>query len=88
MLVLLDDGRGPLDFKTQLDVFLGRTRPTRSTDSDGSGNYLMIGTGSQILRRLGVGKMRLLSSPWKFSALSGFDLEVVELLSGDAPETD
>lgn len=88
VLVLLDDGRGPLDFKTQLDVFLGRTRPTRSTDSDGSGNYLMIGTGSQILRRLGVGKMRLLSSPWKFSALSGFDLEVVELLSGDAPETD
>ncbi|WP_227368597.1 bifunctional 3,4-dihydroxy-2-butanone-4-phosphate synthase/GTP cyclohydrolase II [Halomonas sp. M20] len=85
VLVLLDDGRGPMDFKTQLDVFLGRTRMPRSTDSDGSGNYLMIGTGSQILRRLGVGKMRLLSSPWKFSALSGFDLEVVELLSGDEP---
>nr|WP_298415426.1 bifunctional 3,4-dihydroxy-2-butanone-4-phosphate synthase/GTP cyclohydrolase II [uncultured Halomonas sp.] len=88
VLVLLDDGRGPLDFKTQLDAFLGRTRMPRSTDSDGSGNYLMIGTGSQILRRLGVGKMRLLSSPWKFSALSGFDLEVVELLSGDIPGTE
>ncbi|SHE36309.1 GTP cyclohydrolase II /3,4-dihydroxy-2-butanone 4-phosphate synthase [Modicisalibacter ilicicola DSM 19980] len=87
VLVLLDDGRVPLDFKTQLDVFLGRTRTPRSTDSDGSGNYLMIGTGSQILRQLGVGQMRLLSSPWKFSALSGFDLEVVERLGSDTVES-
>ena len=88
VLVLLDDGRGPIDFKTQLDAFLGRTRMPRSSDSDGAGNYLMIGTGSQILRQLGVGQMRLLSSPWKFSALSGFDLEVVERLGGDTAESD
>ena len=40
--------------------------------------YLTVGTGSQILRHAGVGQMRLLSAPMKFSALSGFDLEVVE----------
>ena len=37
-----------------------------------------IGSGSQILRDLGVSKMRLLSSPMRFNALSGFDLEITE----------
>ncbi|PCI74475.1 MAG: 3,4-dihydroxy-2-butanone-4-phosphate synthase [SAR86 cluster bacterium] len=45
-----------------------------------SGSDLTIGTGSQILRDLGVGKMRLLSFPAKFNAISGFDLEVVEFV--------
>lgn len=80
VFVLIDDGRPHQDLKDQLDIFLDRVRQPRSSDSDGAGNYLTIGTGSQILRFLGVGKMRLLSSPWKFSALSGFDLEVVERL--------
>ncbi|WNL40161.1 bifunctional 3,4-dihydroxy-2-butanone-4-phosphate synthase/GTP cyclohydrolase II [Halomonas sp. PAMB 3264] len=83
VLVLIDEGHPAQDLKDQLDIFLGRVQPPRTSDSDGSGNYLTIGTGSQILRHLGVGKMRLLSSPWKFSALSGFDLEVVELVSPD-----
>ena len=86
VFVLLDDGRTALDFKSQLDIFLERKRAPRTSDSDGAGNYLTIGTGSQILRQLGVGKMRLLSSPWKFSALSGFDLEVVERLGGDTAD--
>ncbi|PKG54749.1 bifunctional 3,4-dihydroxy-2-butanone-4-phosphate synthase/GTP cyclohydrolase II [Halomonas sp. MES3-P3E] len=80
VFVLIDDGRPHQDLKDQLDIFLDRIRQPRTSDSDGAGNYLTIGTGSQILRYLGVGKMRLLSSPWKFSALSGFDLEVVERL--------
>ena len=42
--------------------------------------YSSIGVGSQILRDLGVRKMRLLSAPMKFNAISGFDLEVVEYL--------
>lgn len=42
--------------------------------------YRVIGIGSQILRNLGVGKMRLLSSPTRFNAISGFDLEVVEFI--------
>ncbi len=40
--------------------------------------YNTVGVGSQILRDLGVRKMRLLSMPMKFNAISGFDLEVVE----------
>ncbi|WP_163598414.1 bifunctional 3,4-dihydroxy-2-butanone-4-phosphate synthase/GTP cyclohydrolase II [Moraxella catarrhalis] len=40
--------------------------------------YQTIGVGAQILKHLGVKDMRLLSSPVKFNALSGFDLNVVE----------
>lgn len=44
------------------------------------GDFSTVGTGSQILRDLGVRKMRLLSPPVKYTGLSGFDLEVVEYL--------
>lgn len=42
--------------------------------------YQTIGVGAQILKHLGVKDMRLLSSPVKFNALSGFDLNVVETI--------
>jgi 3,4-dihydroxy 2-butanone 4-phosphate synthase/GTP cyclohydrolase II len=41
------------------------------------------GIGAQILRDLGVGKMRVLARPKRIPSMSGFDLEVVEYL---APE--
>ena len=43
--------------------------------------YKQVGTGSQILRDIGVRKMRLMSAPFRFSAISGFALEVVESIS-------
>jgi 3,4-dihydroxy 2-butanone 4-phosphate synthase/GTP cyclohydrolase II len=39
------------------------------------------GIGAQILRELGVGKMRLLSSPRKMPSMAGFGLEVCGYLS-------
>ena len=48
-----------------------------------SHQYQTIGVGAQILRDLGVEKMKLLSSPLRFNALSGFNLEVVEYVSAD-----
>ncbi len=45
-----------------------------------TGVYRVVGTGSQILRDIGVSKMRLLSSPTRYNALSGFNLEVVEFV--------
>ena len=50
-----------------------------------SGVYRVIGAGSQILRTLGVTKMRLLSSPSRYNALGGFGLEVVEFIEADYP---
>ena len=43
-------------------------------------NYRLIGTGAQILKRLGVGQMRLMSTPIRFNALSGFNLEVTDFV--------
>jgi len=40
--------------------------------------YKQVGTGSQILQDLGIQKMRLMSVPYKFKAISGFNLEVTE----------
>jgi len=54
--------------------------PSRIDSVEGVQNYRLIGTGSQILRRLGVGRMRLLSAPVHFNALSGFHLEVTDFV--------
>ncbi|MRI32808.1 3,4-dihydroxy-2-butanone-4-phosphate synthase [Endozoicomonas sp. OPT23] len=69
--------------KMDLGHALERYNQGKSGSSGMSGAYLTIGTGSQILRDLGVGKMRLLSSPVKFGALSGFDLEIVEYIHSE-----
>ncbi|WNO09450.1 bifunctional 3,4-dihydroxy-2-butanone-4-phosphate synthase/GTP cyclohydrolase II [Teredinibacter sp. KSP-S5-2] len=49
----------------------------------GDAAYKQVGTGSQILRELGVKKMRLMSAPFKFNALSGFNLEVTEYVKNE-----
>lgn len=54
--------------------------PPVQRHSNEAGAYRLIGTGSQILRDVGVSKMRLLSSPTRFNAISGFHLEVVEFV--------
>lgn len=48
--------------------------------------YRQVGTGAQILRELGVHKMRLMSAPLNFSAISGFDLEVVDVMANPEGE--
>jgi 3,4-dihydroxy 2-butanone 4-phosphate synthase/GTP cyclohydrolase II len=45
------------------------------------------GIGAQILKDLGVGKMRVLARPKRIPSMSGFGLEVVEYVSPDAPVT-
>lgn len=84
VMVLLDDASVAADLKDQLDIFTGKRPVSRDRVQNGSGQYLTIGTGAQILRALGVGKMRLLSSPLRFSALAGFGLEVVEQVGLDS----
>lgn len=79
VLVLLNVGEkeGVVD---SVETFFGRQKPQPNANIDSSGSYVTIGTGSQILKDLGVSKMRLLSSPMKFTGISGFDLEVVDYL--------
>jgi 3,4-dihydroxy 2-butanone 4-phosphate synthase/GTP cyclohydrolase II len=51
-----------------------------TSGEDGTHIYRLIGTGSQILKQVGVSKMRALSAPTRFNALSGFHLEVTEFV--------
>ncbi|MFC6670201.1 bifunctional 3,4-dihydroxy-2-butanone-4-phosphate synthase/GTP cyclohydrolase II [Marinobacterium aestuariivivens] len=78
-VVLLLDVANKIDLGDALEQMLQGPKKSKVNVS-ASGAYLTVGTGSQILRDLGVGKMRLLSSPMKFNAISGFDLEIDEYI--------
>jgi len=76
--VLLSGNEYRENIDNRLESALATERSTAQSNRPGSD--LTIGTGSQILRDLGVGKMKLLSFPAKFNAISGFDLEVVDFV--------
>ncbi|WP_020410285.1 bifunctional 3,4-dihydroxy-2-butanone-4-phosphate synthase/GTP cyclohydrolase II [Hahella ganghwensis] len=80
VVILLDSEAGEDDISQKVQDFFNPRRRKPLGENPGSTGYQTIGTGSQILRDLGVGKMRVLNAPMRFSALSGFDLEVVEYL--------
>ena len=84
VIVLLNNGQDSYALEDRIHAFFeSRAQGSTDTSIGSSGVYLTVGTGSQILRDLGVGKMKLLSAPIKFSGISGFDLEVVEYLPYD-----
>ena len=77
VIVLLDNSHDH-SISATLDRLLGHHNETLA-DSP-SQSLRVIGTSSQILCDLGVQKMRLMSSPIRFTALSGFNLEVTEYI--------
>jgi 3,4-dihydroxy 2-butanone 4-phosphate synthase/GTP cyclohydrolase II len=79
-VVLIGQPSNSQQLLAEVDQFPEPVRVTGNTESVGIQNYRVIGTGSQILRRLNVGKMRLMSAPVHFNALSGFNLEVTEFV--------
>jgi 3,4-dihydroxy 2-butanone 4-phosphate synthase/GTP cyclohydrolase II len=66
------------DLLTQVKQFEAEDNGEKPTHAPWIGSSRTIGVGSQILASLGVKKMRLLSKPKKYHALSGYGLEVVE----------
>ena len=65
-----------------VDIALG-TADITQVGGDNPSTYMTVGLGSQILRDLGVGKIRLMGAPIKYNAISGFDLEVIEYVAPD-----
>ena len=53
------------------------------TGRDRTAELKTYGTGAQILRALGVQRMRVLSAPKNMHAISGFGLEIVEYISSE-----
>ena len=78
VIILVGGQESEQQLLSSIDLSLGLSDFEDSTHIDSSKN---IGLGAQILRDLGVGKIRLLSAPIKYNALSGFDLEVVDFVS-------
>ncbi|WP_293748409.1 bifunctional 3,4-dihydroxy-2-butanone-4-phosphate synthase/GTP cyclohydrolase II [uncultured Paraglaciecola sp.] len=66
------------DLLTQVKQFEAEDKGEKPANAAWTGSSRTVGVGSQILASLGVRKMRLLSKPKKYHALSGYGLEVVE----------
>jgi 3,4-dihydroxy 2-butanone 4-phosphate synthase/GTP cyclohydrolase II len=87
MQLIAEEGRGVLVILRPEETARDLMRTVRglgggSVERDGAAMDLRtFGIGAQVLRALGVRKMRLLSAPKNFHALSGFGLEVVEYVS-------
>lgn len=84
VVVILGQSFNATDISDRVESYFTRQKPAVPTTSDGTEVYRTIGTGSQILRALGISKMKLLSSKMRFNALSGFDLEIVEYVESDS----
>jgi 3,4-dihydroxy 2-butanone 4-phosphate synthase/GTP cyclohydrolase II len=65
---------------------LDRVEPRPEKYPDRRMDFRMFGIGAQILRALGVRRMRVLGAPKHMHALSGFGLEITEYVSADPTE--
>jgi len=82
VVVLINKEESDADLLAQVDAVLGADLPDDSQQR--SVGYSQVGMGAQILRDLGVGKIRLMGAPVKYNALEGFGLEVVEFVEPGA----
>ncbi|WP_236211926.1 3,4-dihydroxy-2-butanone-4-phosphate synthase [Metapseudomonas otitidis] len=81
VVVLLAQQESPDAVIEQLQQGLQKPRPP-------SFPQRTLGIGAQILRDVGVRRMRLLSFPVRYKAVSGFELEVAEFIPFSPPESD
>lgn len=83
VLVLLSKPETAEDLLQGIDRLLGEPEGDAASSQDA---YNEIGMGAQILRDLGVGRIRLMGAPLTYNALAGFGLEVVDFaLPPEAP---
>jgi len=79
VLVLIAHQETPSELLAHIE-WLSSGTPRKNGLGQESHIVRTVGGGSQVLRDLGVQKMRLLSSEVKYNALSGFGLEVVDYI--------
>jgi len=79
VVVILCYGESPRQLVESARTLTG-PKVTELSPGGGAAILRTYGTGAQILRKLGVTRMRVLSAPKQMHAISGFGLEVVEYL--------
>ena len=77
VIVLLRDQESSRDFMDSVET-LGQHRDDLDQRRSGDMVLRTYGVGAQILRDLGLSKIRVLSAPKQMYAISGFDLEITE----------
>jgi 3,4-dihydroxy 2-butanone 4-phosphate synthase/GTP cyclohydrolase II len=84
VLVILREQESP---RALIDAiqFLDRREPAAMPPSNHQSVLRTYGIGAQILKDLGVRRMRVLSAPKQFQGISAFDLEVTEYVGYDTP---
>lgn len=79
VLVVIDNRESDEEVYKSVLSMMGKESPPNATASNKM-VWKSIGVGAQILRHIGVGKMRVMGQPFQYRAISGFDLEVVDHL--------
>ncbi|KZY58696.1 3,4-dihydroxy-2-butanone-4-phosphate synthase [Pseudoalteromonas shioyasakiensis] len=78
VLVILGKQESTEDLEATVKAFAAEDAGENVSHRKFQGTSRTVGVGSQILADLGIEKMRLMSRPKKYHALSGFHLEVVD----------
>jgi 3,4-dihydroxy 2-butanone 4-phosphate synthase/GTP cyclohydrolase II len=81
VLVLLGKNESSDELIQMVKNFAAEDKGDKAKADAWKGTSRNVGVGSQILASLGVRKMRLLSAPKKYHALSGFGLDLVDYVS-------
>ncbi|PZN28647.1 MAG: 3,4-dihydroxy-2-butanone-4-phosphate synthase [Proteobacteria bacterium] len=82
VIVILRPEESPRDLMEAVMAISPAGRAAATTQTPGAKVLRTYGIGAQILKDLGVRRMRVLSAPKQMHGLSGFDLEVVEYVDG------
>ena len=77
VVVVLREQESSRDFMESVEALATSGDELRER-RDGESVFRMYGIGAQILRDLGLSKIRVLSAPKQMHAISGFDLEITE----------
>ena len=79
VVVVLRYPEGPRELVEGLRMLTEKTRPALE-DIEPANELRQYGVGAQILRDIGVRRMRVLSAPVQMHAISGFGLEIIEYI--------
>jgi 3,4-dihydroxy 2-butanone 4-phosphate synthase/GTP cyclohydrolase II len=85
VVVILRQPESPRQFMDAVQALTHGKKPPRKDQRTGEKVLRTYGTGAQILRDLGVTRMRVLSAPTQMHGISGFGLEVVEYVDEHHP---
>jgi 3,4-dihydroxy 2-butanone 4-phosphate synthase/GTP cyclohydrolase II len=86
--VILRPEESARDLMRSVQTLAHPPEPEHGVRRHRSVDFRTFGIGAQIVRALGVRRMRVVGAPKHMHALSGFGLEVVEYVSDDAERED